>query len=357
MKRTTILLCLALILLAALAFYACNQGGKLPSLHQAQMIRDGMTYFEAVEILGSWGAGVPTSVWRHEWELSNGQFLLVGINDGHFGDVPTLYEVQIVDESWGGNGVDTHLRTMKVFDTIAEYNEYASGPYQLYSQIKEPYEDAEPDRSSPYYIYASALRCLGEFERYYYAPFKSGPNRYYYFLTDDNGAQIKVEVHLNRQTIPYLEESTPYLETLPQGTANMCAIKTDTRKADYDRNGLLYSYTNNGELSSVKWIDNNVCFTLSGDLDKYPMDGKDTLVKGMLSVSEQEAQSAWNALKAYVQNNNKKPLPWKQILLWAGVAVLVAGAVVAAFLTIRKKQRKRATVAVETEEALGQRNE
>lgn len=324
--------CLLILCMLTLYTTACSSDAEkdLPSLEDAQKVQAGMSYFEAVEILGIHAQRPETGVYYVQWMLDNGQ-ALVAILQTRNHDAPILSSVKITNDSFGAAGEDLHLKNMKVFHTIWEYNEYASGEDILYEGI-----------SSENYVYASALQCLGAFERYYYAPANGGLRHYTYIFTDENGIQVEVDVYQDQKTIPNLGENIRVLDSVPKDTADMRKLVVDSPVAYYDRNGLLYCYSQNGELHSIKWIDDNVCFSLSGSLSSYPMNGADTLVKRMLSASDPVAEDAWNDLKNYIYENNNKPVSVMQTLIGMAAAFLVVGVGVTSLMIIRRKRAKKA---------------
>lgn len=62
----------------------------------------------------------------------------------------------------------------------------------------------------------------------------------------------------------------------------------------------------------------------------------------LLSLDDKEAIDAWDELKTYIRENNKKPIDWKPIMLGTGAAVVVVGVGATVWVIVHKKRKRAA---------------
>ena len=312
-----------------LPMYTTACAAKLPSQADAEEIKDGMTYYEAVEILGSPGEEMrtfSTGALYVQWELDNGKALIAAISNEGLKELPRLGNPRLIDTPWAVSGGD-YLERLKAFDDIEKYNAYAS----IENLVTYSHN----------FIYASAVKCLGDFSLYYYEPHHR-VDVYEYHLTDANNVTLRLEISENRSSV-YTEQERPVRDVLPEDMVDMTQIDSAVGAFYYNRNGLQYCYSKTGKLSDIQWVDNNIRFRLYWSLYDYPMNGEGTIVKRLLSLDDAVAMDAWGELKTYIRENNKKPIDWKPIMLGTGAVVFVVGIGVTAWIVVHKK-RKRAAV-------------
>ena len=315
------------ILFLPLYTTACA-ANTLPSQEEAERIKDGMTYYEAVDILGSPGEETrtfSTGALFVQWKLDNGKALVASIGNEGLAELPRLVNPRIIDTPWAVSGGD-YLVKLRVFDDIEEYNAYASKENLV--------------TYSSNFIYASALKCLGEFSLYYYEPIY-WQNEYEYHLTDVNSVTLRLEISENQSSV-YTDQERPVRDALPENMVDMTQTDPTVGAFYYNRNGLQYCYSKTGKLSDIQWVDNNIRFRLYWSLYDYPMDSEDTIVKRLLSLDDTVAMDAWGELKTYIRENNKKPIDWEPIMLGTGVVVVVVGIGVSAWMFVHKKRKRAA---------------
>ena len=326
-KRSASCFLLWCILFLPLYTTACA-ANTLPSQEEAERIKDGMTYYEAVDILGSRGEETrtfSTGALHVQWKLDNGKALIAAISNEGMEELPRLGNPRLIDTPWTVSGGD-YLTQLKAFDNIEDYNAYASQEnLATYSQN---------------FIYASALKCLGEFSLYYYEPIY-WQNEYEYHLTDVNSVTLRFEISENQSSV-YTDQERPVRDALPENMVDMTQTDPTVGAFYYNRNGLQYCYSKTGMLANIQWVDNNIRFQLDWSPHNYPMDGEDTIVKRLLSLDDAVAMDAWDELKTYIRENNKKPIDWKPIMLGTGAAVVVVGVGATVWVIVHKKRKRAA---------------
>lgn len=139
---------------------------------------------------------------------------------------------------------------------------------------------------------------LGEMYRFSLHPTGYGGEYHIisYTMLDENGKYIKIYIEKTDKEEKY--KYTP-LQSLPEGMKSMRYLVRTYSKADfYEIDGIRYLYQA-GKLYGLRWEQDGLRYTISGDLHKYPQDGEENLlIERLLSGSMETVKKAVEQLNA-----------------------------------------------------------
>ena len=138
---------------------------------------------------------------------------------------------------------------------------------------------------------------LGEFEAFGL----TGNDKYWYGIGDGNGWVTLLYIDHTPDGDP-LDEKYPDIEMpkdmISMRTGKRSGTSETIKSCEIIRNGFKYCYDMNGDLLSITWYVNGIEFCLGGgDLTSYPETGPQTGIGRLLSVSDEDFNSAVAELK------------------------------------------------------------
>ena len=338
---------LLLLLLSILLFVGCNRQHGLPSRADVEKVQPGMTVAEAAEILGQAPTSFGSGVWYVSWKLDDGSSAYTTIVQGADENGNRIYTVGTMKNDHLNAGSGGPLDPYLLGGIVADWNDF------------ERYAGKENLQLPTGFLYPTAFACLGEDPVIRYVSNQNIPTCYQYILTmwksptfDYLDLEINIKIQGGVSQLPYNTTALPTEATHGQSSMLKLNVNESTDSVViYNRNDLLYVYDAQGNLRAIEWIDNGVYFCMSDDaatswqyfLDYIPEAmPEDSVLRRLLSLDDAVAMDAWNELKTYIRENNKKPIDWKPIMLGTGAVVLVVGIGVTTWIVVHKKRKKAA---------------
>ena len=185
--------------------------------------------------------------------------------------------------------------------TIWDYQEYRD--YVSAGIIPKRWENSFTREYAPpdYFIPYETLSALGAFRGFVYlSDIRLGDySSYFYTFRDENGFEYSLYIDHNKKDT---EKATAILSDAQADTITDLRTSPKSQVNHVQIKDITYNYwaPNNG-LGSLVWSQNNVTFILassyaseydnySGFFSEYPMDGKDTFVKQLLTAPRTPAE-------------------------------------------------------------------
>lgn len=136
------------------------------------------------------------------------------------------------------------------------------------------------------------------------------------------------------------------IRSIPKDISSMYDLEISQQDDSfvYARNGIYYTYTPSGKLYCIEWLSDGTAFRIDNFRSSYPMSGKNTILKRLLSRHDEEAHAAIEELAVYagIRIEPKAELP---ITLWPVVVFLTLAAALSLFFYWRGKVLEKANSA------------
>ena len=157
-----------------------------------------------------------------------------------------------------------------------------------------------------------------------------------YNMVDINGYTFNITMEPRAEVL--YAYGRDEIRTIPKDIYSMYDLDIDERDDSfvYARNGVYYTYTPSGKLYCIEWLSGGTAFRIDNLRSPYPMSGKNTIVKGLLSRSDSEANAAIEELAVYAGIDIEPKAEWP-VALWPVVAVLTLAAAFSLFFYWRGK--------------------
>lgn len=160
------------------------------------------------------------------------------------------------------------------------------------------------------FIYPSALACLGTDPLIRYVPDWSDRPCYQYEMTlPEKTNTIYLKIQNGVSSLPYNTTKRPAVSEDGFNSMLKVEVPEDLDAAIiYNRNGLIYTYSYNGSLMAIEWIDDGTYFCLSHDsylswvnwIPRNEEIPEDSILMRLLSLDDAVAMQAWRELKASI---------------------------------------------------------
>lgn len=162
-----------------------------------------------------------------------------------------------------------------------------------------------------------------------------------YNMVDINGYAFSITMEPRAEVL--YAYGRDEMRTIPQNIYSMYDLDIAAQDDSfvYARNGVYYTYTADGKLYCIEWLSGGTAFRIDNFRSSYPMSGKNTILKGLLSMSDTEANAAIEELAVYagIDIDPKAELP---AVFWPVVAFLTLAAATSLFFYWRGKVLERA---------------
>ena len=200
-------------------------------------------------------------------------------NPSNGGDIPQLY-IYDYQEYYDYVNFGTIPKRMECWFNSETYPEVSSPPNYFI-----PYETFSILGTFKAFCYLSDIR-LGDYSCYIYA------------FRDDNGFEYTLCIdHKEKDS----SKAVAVLSDAQADTITDLRISPKPQTNHVQIRNITYNYLTNGKLLSLKWNENGTTFTLASDpadefdnysgfFGEYPMDGKDTFVKQLLTAPRTPAE-------------------------------------------------------------------
>ena len=165
-----------------------------------------------------------------------------------------------------------------------------------------------------------------------------------YHMVDINGYSFTINMDPMAEVLyAYGREE---IRALPHDISSMYDLEIGQQNDSfvYARNGIYYTYTAGGKLYCIEWRSDDTAFRIDNFRFSYPMSGKNTILKGLLSTSDTEAHAAIEELAVYagIRINPKEEMPAAVTPI---ILVLTVAAGIALFFYWRRKVLEKANSA------------
>lgn len=162
-----------------------------------------------------------------------------------------------------------------------------------------------------------------------------------YNLVDINGYAFSITMEPRGEVL--YAYGRDEIRSISQNIYSMYDLEIDPQDDSfvYARNGVYYTYTSGGKLYCIEWLSNGTVFRIDNFRSSYPMSGKNTILKGLLSRSDSEANAAIEELAVYagIDIDPKAEFP---VTFWPVVGFLTLAAAASLIFYWRNKRLERA---------------
>ena len=191
------------------------------------------------------------------------------------------------------------------YEAYKNFVDYGISPYGESSYFPKTFQPLPSD-----FIPYEKLSALGEFEvLVFLCEARQGDySRYFYSFRDENGFKYGLEIY-HDGGISYnttLKDREQDVTVISNAHANNITDLRTIQKSQTDRiqfvqiKNITYCYLPSGKLMNISWAENGISFGLSstaateyepsGYFSEYPMDGKNTFIKQLLTAPRTPAE-------------------------------------------------------------------
>ena len=162
-----------------------------------------------------------------------------------------------------------------------------------------------------------------------------------YSMVDINGYSFTI--HMDPLAEVLYAYGRDEIRSIPKDISSMYDLQMGQQDDSfvYIRNGMYYTYTASGKLYCIEWVSDGTAFRIDNFRFPYPMSGKNTILKGLLSRSDTEAHAAIESLAVYagIPIDPKEEMP---VAVMPIVVILTVAAGISLFFYWRRKVLEKA---------------